>query len=242
MDRRPAADTSDVKTLRAARSTIAAEAVPVSVARGALVPSLLLMALFVLVGTPAGLPIGFCALLGGIGGPLSLLVHEFGHVSAARRVKGVRPARVSLIWAGAATRLEGAYSTGRDQARVAIGGPEASFALALALAAFAMLPLPMTPKGGFLLLAGFNVLVGLFNLLPAHPLDGHKVVVGLLWSKVGSECRARRIIRRIGRGWLVVELASGAVLFVEKPEIGIVTAVMAATLFGQKALMQRLRR
>src|SRR5262249_32113061 len=150
-----AADTSGVNTLRAARSSLAAEVVPVSIARGALLPSVLLMMLFVLVGAPAGLPIGFCALLGGIGGPLSLLVHEFGHVSAARRVKGVRAQKVSLIWAGAATRLEGAYSTGRDQARVAIGGPEASFALALALAACAMLPLPMTPRGGFLLLAGF---------------------------------------------------------------------------------------
>src|SRR5262249_57895043 len=116
------------------------------------------------------------------------------------------------------------------------------FALALVLASLALLPLPMTARGGFFLLAGFNVLVGLFNLLPAHPMDGHKVIVGLLWSKVGSECRARRIIRRIGRGWLVVELASGAVLFVERPSIGIVAGVMAATIYAQKQLMQRLRR
>src|SRR5262249_27215237 len=103
-----------------------------------------------------------------------------------------------------------------------------------------MLPLPTTPRGGFLLLAGFNILVGLFNLLPAHPLDGHKVIVGLVWSKVGSESRARRIIRRVGRWWLLVELASGSVLFVEKPAIGIVAAVLAASVYGQKQLMRRL--
>jgi Zn-dependent protease len=213
----------------------------VSVGRGSIQPSALLALLFAAVGARAGLPFAFCALLGAIGGPLSLVVHEFGHVSAARRVDGVRPARVSLIWAGAATRLEGAYATGRDQVRVALAGPEASFALAFVLASFALLPLPATPKGGFLLLAAFNVVLGLFNLVPAHPMDGYKVVVGLLWSKVGSESRARRIIRRIGRGWLVFELVTGAGLLVERPALGVTVAVIAATLYGQKLLMRRLR-
>jgi Zn-dependent protease len=207
---------------------------PVSIGPGGLAPVLLLTALFAVFGYKLGVPVAMAALLGGIGGTASLLIHELGHVRAARRSAGIRSAAVSLIWLGAATRFEGRYESGGEQARVAIAGPEASFLLAVSLVAACFLPMPFHVKEAVLLLVFFNVAIGLMNLLPAYPLDGHKFAFGLLWSATGSEKKARRILRRIGIGWAALELPGAVVLFAAKPSIGIVVVVTAATLFAQK--------
>jgi Zn-dependent protease len=208
--------------------------VPVNIGLGALGPVLLLAALFGFFGAKSGVPVAMAALLGGIGGASSLLVHEFGHVRAARRSPGIRSAAVSLIWLGAATRFEGKYSSGRDQARVAIAGPRASFILAVSLVATCFFPMPFEFKGAVLLLAFFNLVVGVLNLVPAYPLDGHKVAVGLLWCATGSEKKARRILRRIGFGWVAVELPSAAFLLVQKPHLGLAVVLMGASAFAQR--------
>src|SRR4051794_10065360 len=117
--------------------------VPVTIGQGGLAPILILGALFAAVSARAGLPIATATVLGMVGGTASLVAHELGHVRAARKLSGLRPVGVSLIWLGAATRLEGAYASGRDQARVAIAGPRASFGIALALLSFLFLPLPV---------------------------------------------------------------------------------------------------
>jgi Zn-dependent protease len=147
---------------------------------------------------------------------------------------------VSFIWAGAATSMEGRYRTGRDQVRVAIGGPQASFTLALALIVVCFLPAPTAVKELLLLLAFFNVALGALNLLPAYPPDGYKVVAGLLWSVTGSESKARRILRRIGIGWGVIELPALLLLLVEKPFVGFVVMTAALPLLAQKRLTHRL--
>jgi Zn-dependent protease len=212
---------------------------PVSIGPGGLAPVLLLAALFGTVGAKVGVPVAAAALLGGIGGTASLLVHELGHVRAARRSAGIRSVAVSLIWLGAATRFEGRYETGREQARVAIAGPRASFVLALSLAAACFLPIPLQVKDAVLLLALFNVAIGVMNLVPVYPLDGHKLALGLLWCATGSEKKARRFIRRAGLGWAAVELSSAAFLCVQRPHLGLAVVAMAATLLAQKPLIRK---
>ena len=151
----------------------------------------------------------------------------------------MRPTSVSFMWAGAATTLEGRYRSGRDQMRVAIGGPQASFTFAFALFAVCLLPAPLPVKEPLILLAFFNIALALLNLFPFYPLDGYKVVVGLLWSVTGSESKARRILRRIGIGWAALELPAALVLLVEKPLIGTIALIAGVTLFAQKRLMHR---
>lgn len=214
--------------------------IPIVVTPGGLIPAAvfsLLFAVFSGLSTPAALA-GF-AVLGGVGGVVSLIVHELGHVSIARKLSGVQPQKITLISLGAATHLTGSYRSGRDQARMAIGGPQASLAFALALALPVFLPAPMWLRLGALALALLNVLIAVLSLLPVHPLDGHKLIVGLVWWMVGSEARARRIVRRIGISLLAVDVSAVVLIAAERPLLGVTVAALAAVAFAQKRFVGR---
>jgi Zn-dependent protease len=213
--------------------------IPVTIGQGGLAPVLALGALFAWIAAQGGLPIATAAVVGAIGGTASLIAHELGHVRAARKLTGLRPIGVSLIWLGAATRLEGAYASGRDQARVAIAGPRVSFGVAISLIPVLFLPIPVGLKDIVITLAALNIAIGVLSLIPANPLDGYKLIVGLLWSALGSETSARRLIRRVAFGWAAVEIVGTGVLLVEKPVLGTLVVVMGASLFGQKLYARR---
>ena len=217
--------------------------VPIVVSRGALVPLGVFALLFVAFsGGSKPSVLAAAAVLGGVGGVVSLIVHELGHVSIARKLSGVRPERVSVMCLGAAAHLDGSYRNGREQARMALGGPEASFAFALALTVPLFLPAPTSLKIGALGLALLNVGIGALSLLPVHPLDGHKLVVGLVWWAVGSEARARRIIKRVGMGLLAVDFTMVVIMLAERPVLGASVAAVAAVAYGQKHLVRTLHR
>jgi Zn-dependent protease len=234
----PLRDVADSESMLSP-SIVVRPAVPLHFSRGAAAPIVGLTAIFTVFGMEVGLPFVLSAIFGGLGCVTSLLFHELGHVRAASAVPSVRPTSVSFMWAGAATNLEGRYRSGRDQMRVAIGGPKASFALAFALFCVCLLPAPLPVKEPLILLAFFNIALGLLNLFPFYPLDGYKVVAGLLWAVTGSESKARRILRRIGIGWAALEAPAALVLLVEKPLIGTIALTAGLTLFAQKRLVNR---
>jgi Zn-dependent protease len=213
--------------------------IPVTIGPGGLAPVFALGGLFAMISLQGGLPVATATVIGAIGGTASLIVHELGHVRAARKLTGLRPTGVSLIWLGAATRLEGAYLSGRDQAKVAIAGPRASFGVALALIPVLFLPIPLGFKDIVITLAALNVAIGALSLIPANPLDGHKLIVGLLWSALGSEASARRWIRRLALAWVAVEIVGAGALLVERPLLGAIVVVAGASLFGQKLFARR---
>jgi Zn-dependent protease len=215
--------------------------IPVTIGRGGLAPIFALGALFAGIGARGGLPIASAAVIGAVGGTASLIAHELGHVRAARKLTGLRPISVSLIWLGAATRLEGAYASGREQVKVAIAGPRVSFAVAVSLLPVLFLPIPVGLKDIVITLAALNVAIGVLSLIPANPLDGYKLIVGLLWSTLGTEAAARRLIRRLAFGWVAVELVGASVLLVEKPLLGTMVVAIGASLFGQKFYASRAR-
>jgi len=217
--------------------------VPIVATRGGIIPLGVFALLFVAFsGHPRPSMLVACALLGGIGGVVSLIVHELGHVSVARRLSGVRPEKVSVMSLGAAAHFEGSYRSGREQVRMALGGPEASFAFALALSLPVFFPAPGWLKVGALALVLLNVAIGGLSLLPVHPLDGHKLIVGLVWSVVGSEEKARRLVKRVGMCLLAVDLSAVVLLLAERPLLGAVVTGMAAVAYGQKHLLPRLTR
>lgn len=212
--------------------------VPIVFSPGALVPVGAFGLLFVAFsGSSRPAVLAAVALLGGIGGVVSLIVHELGHVSIARRLSGVRLEKVSVMALGAASHFDGSYRNGREQARMALGGPEASFAFALALMVPVLLPAPTLLKLGALALALLNVAIGVLSLLPFYPLDGHKLIVGLVWWVVGSEARARRVIRRVGLCLLAVDTSAVVLLLAARPLLGVAVAALAAVALAQKRLV-----
>ena len=223
-------------------SVLLRRSLPLTIGWDGLLPVALLGSLFALVAAQVGAPVAGAALVGALCGPASLLVHELGHAAVARGVDGVRPVRVSIMWGGAATTLEGAYLRGRDHIRVALAGPAASLALAAVLVPAFNLPLQRGSRDVILLLILFNAVVAVVNLIPVEPLDGYKVVVGTLGCILGSEAAARRLIRRVAFGGLAVEALTALVLLAEKPVLGSTSIAIAGGLYGQKLIVRRVRR
>jgi Zn-dependent protease len=212
--------------------------VPIILTRGGIAPVALLAAGFALytAGGPPRLVLG-AALVGGLGGAASLIVHELGHVRASRRLDGVRAAGISLRWFGAATHFEGAYRSGRQQAKVALGGPAASFVFALALTVAAALPLPGGLQYACFGLGLLNATIAVLTLIPVHPLDGHKLIVGLVWCAAGAEARARAIVRRVGLACVALDASIAAYVLIEHPVIGAFVVVMGSAAYAQKRLV-----
>lgn len=213
------------------------------IGRSAVPPALLLGLIFGVVAQRAGLPILLAYAVGVVGGPFSLIVHELGHVRAARRCTGVRPVAISLGWFGAATRLEGRYASAGDQARVAIAGPTASFTLAVSiLLSMHALPLPLGVRDVAVMLVLFNVAVGVLNLIPVSPLDGYKLLVAFFWSVLGSEESARRVLRRVGLALGAAEIPAAVILTTEQPLLGWLVITVAVLHFGQKRVLAHIHR
>jgi Zn-dependent protease len=212
--------------------------VPVTIDAGGFLPPLVLGALFALLGSEVGLPVALAAVVGATLGTASLLVHELGHVRAARAVAGIRPVGVSLVWLGAGARFEGGYRRGRDQVRVAAAGPIASLLAAGSLVPVLLSPIPVMAKKVLLAVALLNVALALGNLIPASPMDGYRIMTGLLWSAFGSERTAKRVLKRAARVWLVLELAATTAVAVERPLVGALMAIAGASLMVQRLVIR----
>ncbi len=213
--------------------------VPVTIGNGGFFPVLVFAALFGGISARAGVPVATATVVGAIGGTGSLIAHELGHIRAAQKVTGLRPIGVSLIWLGAVTKLEGAYKSGRDQARVAIAGPKTSLAIALCMTPVLFMPIPINLREIVFALIALNVGIAVLSLIPANPLDGYKVIVGLLWSVLGSQAAAHQLVRRTAILWIVVELVGTSVLLVQRPFLGATVVAIGASLFAQNRFTRR---
>jgi Zn-dependent protease len=131
----------------------------------------------------------------------SLLAHEIGHALVARRA-GLRVRGITLWLLGGVAQLEDEPASPRDELRVAIIGPAISLALAgafgVAAAALSVVGAPALLVVMAAWLALGNVALGVFNLLPAAPLDGGRVLRGLLWRRHGNRVRAAVTATRAG--------------------------------------------
>jgi Zn-dependent protease len=131
----------------------------------------------------------------------SLLAHEIGHALVARRA-GLRVRGITLWLLGGVAQLEDEPASPGDELRVAIVGPAISLALAgafgVAAAALSVVGAPALLVVVAAWLALGNVALGVFNLLPAAPLDGGRVLRGLLWRRHGNRVRAAVTATRAG--------------------------------------------
>jgi Zn-dependent protease len=178
----------------------------------------------------------------------SILLHELGHAVAARR-NGIGITSIELWIFGGLARMDREAETPGAELKVALAGPLVTliiFALltgggiaATGLDAFedAAVFDPNAGVSGLLAmvawLATINLLLLLFNLLPAFPMDGGRVARAVAWWKTGDRTSATRFAANLGRVMAYLFMAGGlALIFLGDAFQGIWLALIGMVING----------
>jgi Zn-dependent protease len=144
----------------------------------------------------------------------SLLLHELGHALQARR-EGVEIEGINLWLFGGVAQFRTGFPSAGAEFRIAIAGPLVSLAIGLLcvlVAAIAGLP---NAIDGVVAWLGFTNLILLgFNLLPALPLDGGRVLRSALWHFRGDLQWATHVASGVGRGFGFLFIGLGVVMLI----------------------------
>jgi stage IV sporulation protein FB len=141
-----------------------------------------------------------------------VVLHEYGHVLAARRY-GIRTPDITLLPIGGVASLERIPDKPQQEIVIALAGPVVNLAIALVLFLIwpgVVSPLQMTELETPMIarVATANILLAVFNLIPAFPMDGGRVLRALLAFVLGYT-RATRVAAIIGMGVAVVFMFVG---------------------------------
>lgn len=154
---------------------------------------------------------------------VSVLIHELAH-SVVARARGFPVEGITLFLLGGVSSLKAEARGPRDEFIIAAVGPAASLVLAgLLLLAYRViggneLPLwlwqvettRLTPFESVLFYLWFiNLVLAIFNLLPAFPLDGGRVLRSVVWGATGSLSRATKVASRGGQVMGILLIAVG---------------------------------
>lgn len=147
---------------------------------------------------------------------VSLLAHETSHSVVARK-RGINVRDITLWLFGGVSTLESEARTPRADFEIAFAGPLTSIAIGVAGLALGLglhlangAPLAV---GALIWLGGINIVLALFNLVPAAPLDGGRVLRAWLWHRTGDHDRASVRAARAGGVFAWVLIALGVLEF-----------------------------
>lgn len=162
------------------------------------------------------------ALVAGVAFYAGLLAHEVSHAVVARR-EGITVHSLTLWMLGGVASLDGEPATPGADLRIAGAGPAVSLACGAVAAALAVvadgLGAAQIVVATLAWLAGINLVLALFNLVPAAPLDGGRLLRAALWAWRGDRTWAAVTAARAGEVFGVVLIGVGLLsLFV--PGVG----------------------
>jgi Zn-dependent protease/CBS domain-containing protein len=138
---------------------------------------------------------------------LCVVLHEFGHAFAAKAF-GINTPDITLLPIGGVARLERMPEEPVQELIIAVAGPLVNVVIAIGLFAAggsqALLNPSTVERGGLIAqLLTINVMLVLFNLLPAFPMDGGRVLRALLATRL-SYARATQVAASVGQGFAFV--------------------------------------
>lgn len=172
----------------------------------------------------------------------SLLAHEVSHAVVARR-NGVGVHSITLWLFGGVAQLEGEAHTAGADFRIAAIGPGTSIALAVA---FALGQLAAQAAGAVGLVVTvlswlwkINLLLAAFNLVPAAPLDGGRILRAGLWRAWGDRVRASVAAARAGRAFGIVLIGLGIIEFAYGGVVGLWPALLGWFLYSAAGMEER---
>jgi Zn-dependent protease len=149
-------------------------------------------------------------------------LHELGHAVAARRF-GVRVPRILLLPIGGMAEMDSMPRRPREEIIIALAGPAVNYAIIGVLMLFVRFPegvnwlyIELTPEGFGRYLVVVNLIMGVFNLLPAFPMDGGRVFRALLAMRF-SYLRATQVAVAVGK---VVAIAGATYLIATENYLG----------------------
>ncbi|HEV3088906.1 MAG TPA: site-2 protease family protein [Candidatus Elarobacter sp.] len=149
----------------------------------------------------------------------SVVAHELAHALVARRF-GVRTNAITLFLFGGVATLEEEPASPKADALIALAGPALSAALALGgllpvlavdrFAAPGALQEAIGLLGTYVVLA--NAVLAVFNLIPAYPMDGGRVLRALLWHRSRDRDAATNTASRVGIVFALLFVAAGVLV------------------------------
>jgi Zn-dependent protease len=181
---------------------------------------------------------------------VSLIIHELGHALVARR-QGIEVKQIDLFLFGGLTQMSRDAATPGEDFKIAVAGPFATLAVILVC-----LGVDLAIVGGHRLthaivldndiritpvllslswLLPMNVLLLAFNVVPAFPLDGGRIIRSIVWRLTGEKRRGIQVAARMGEGFAVLLAGIGLWLLLSYGSFGGLWLVALAFILGQSA-------
>jgi len=142
----------------------------------------------------------------------SILLHELGHSWVARH-EGIEVDSITLWLFGGVSQFKSQFKSPGAEFRTAVTGPLVSIVLGVVFVLIAVAHPPSYVDGVAAWLGYINLILGVFNLIPAAPLDGGRVLHAALWRAKGDFAWATRISSEIGQGFGYLLIGLGLVMF-----------------------------
>ncbi|MGO9974219.1 MAG: site-2 protease family protein [Solirubrobacteraceae bacterium] len=180
----------------------------------------------------------------------SLIVHELSHALVARRL-GIGVKRIELFLFGGITQMSREARTPAEEFKIAAAGPAGTLGVVLAClaidlaivgphrlleAAVLSAAIKITPvllSLSWLLV--INVLILVFNLVPAFPLDGGRIARAIVWRATGDRVRGTRTSAKLGEAFALLLGAVGIWMLLAAGSFGGLWLLALAFLLGQSA-------